>query len=93
MQEALAHTNPLNRNHEREAPRRTENPPSQHMAQILFEGNRDLSYLKEFMQFKLPEFDGKMDPLTSEDWMQKVDMILNTLMIMDDADKIRLATH
>lgn len=34
-----------------------------------------------------------MDPLAVEDWMQKVEKILNTLIIMDGVDMIRLATY
>lgn len=45
------------------------------------------------MEYKLQEFDRKMDPLIAEAWMRKVEKILNTLMIIDDANRIRLATH
>lgn len=58
-----------------------------------FEGRRDLTYLKEFMRYKSPEFDGRMDPLAAEDWVWKAEKILNTLNIMTDAYRICLATH
>lgn len=45
------------------------------------------------MRYKLPNFDVKMDSLAAEDWVQKVEKILNTFMIMDDTERIRLATH
>lgn len=45
------------------------------------------------MRYKPLEFDRRMDPLAATEWMRKVEKILNTLMIIDDADRIRLATH
>src|SRR5438045_3960422 len=58
-----------------------------------FDGSRDLVLVKEFLRYKPPEFDGRMDPLAAEDWLRKTEKILNTMRIMLDDDRIRLASH
>src|SRR5438270_6315421 len=58
-----------------------------------FGGSRDIALLKEFMRYKPPEFDGRMDPLAAEDWLRKTEKILNTMRITNDDDRIRLASH
>src|SRR3954462_9406008 len=34
-----------------------------------------------------------MDPLAAEDWIRKTEKILNTMRIVNDDDRIRLASH
>src|SRR3954463_3185916 len=58
-----------------------------------FGGSRDIALVKEFMRYKPPEFDGRMDPLAAEDWIRKTEKILNTMRITNDDDRIRLASH
>src|SRR3954465_7952522 len=58
-----------------------------------FGGSRDIALVKEFMRYKPPEFDGRMDPLAAEDWIRKTEKILNTMRITNDDDCIRLASH
>src|SRR5256886_11457459 len=58
-----------------------------------FGGSRDIALVKEFMRYKPPEFDGRMDPLAAEDWLRKTEKILNTMRITNDDDRVRLASH
>src|SRR3954465_4405097 len=74
-------------------PIRTEIPPRVYDLRNPFDGSRDLSLVKEFMRYKPPEFDGRMDPLAAEDWLRKTEKILSTMRITDDDDRIRLASH
>lgn len=68
-------------------------PPPQYDLHIPFEGSRNLAYLKEFMWYKPSEFDGKMDPLATEEWMWKIKKILNIMRVAVDKDRIRSTTH
>src|SRR3954471_4909372 len=75
-------------------PARIEIPtPPQYEHRIQFEGSRNLALMKEFMRYKPPEFDGRMDPKAAEDWLRKTEKILNTMRITMDDDRIRLASH
>src|SRR3954463_12286086 len=58
-----------------------------------FDGSRDLALVKEFMRYKPPNYDGRMDPLAAEDWLRKTEKILNTMRIINDDDCIRLASY
>src|SRR4051812_17639306 len=75
------------------APIRSEIPPLIYDLRNPFEGSRDLALMKEFMRYKPPEFDERMDPLAAEDWLRKTKKILNTMWITMDDDRIRLASH
>src|SRR2546430_1062333 len=75
------------------APIPTEIPPPIYDLRNPFDESRDLALVKEFMRYKPPEFDERMDPLAAEDWIRKTEKILNTMRITNDDDRIRLASH
>src|SRR4051812_13963723 len=75
------------------APVRTELVTPIYDLRTPFGESRDIALVKEFMRYKPPEFDGRMDPLAAEDWLRKTEKILNTMRITNDDDRIRLASH
>src|SRR3954471_3517719 len=85
----------LNREHlvAATAPVRTEIGTPIYDLRTPFGGSRDIAIVKEFIRYKPPEFDGRMDPLAAEDWLRKTEKILNTMRITSDDDRIRLASH
>src|SRR3954469_19791876 len=74
-------------------PIRTEILPPVYDLRHPFDGSRDLVLVKEFMRYKPPEYDRRMDPLGAEDWMRKTEKILNTMRITNNDDRIRLASY
>lgn len=89
----LKTTKPPNQNQTIAEPRQAKVIQLQYDLRVPFEGSRDLSLMKEFMRYKLPEFDGRMDPLAAEEWMRKTEKILSTMRIIRDDDRIQLAMH
>src|SRR3954468_1857122 len=83
----------LNRERLATAPARTEIVTPIYDLRTPFDGSRDIALVKEFMRYKPPEFDGRMDPLAAEDWLRKTEKILNTMRITNDDDRVRLASH
>src|SRR4051812_37470483 len=55
--------------------------------------NPGLAYLTNFTRQKPPSFVGKPDPILAEEWLMKVEKIMNALRIHKDEDKVLLATY
>ncbi|GAB2283252.1 hypothetical protein Dimus_039585 [Dionaea muscipula] len=53
---------------------------------------RATSAMREFQRLNPPTFDGAVDPLEAEEWLEQVTQILDTLQIMEEDLRVSFAT-